>query len=391
MKVQDWLAKLISFDTTSRNSNLSLIEFLANALNDHQIESIIIHDSKERKANLLATIPSYNKGFDGGIILSGHTDVVPVDGQNWDSDPFQATLKDERIYGRGACDMKGFIAVVMSRLPQFKALKLEFPIHLAFSYDEEIGCLGAPHLIDKIKTLNYKPKACIVGEPTSMQPVIGHKGIRSYRCKIHGVAAHSSLTPQGCNAIEHAASLIHFLRGLADHFKTQGQKDESYDVPYTTVSSNLIQGGNAHNTIPNLCEFIFEIRNLALDNSDEIHKKIMNYIEKELLPVMHQEQPNAQVVLESFANVPCFETLPSEAIVYAAQSICHNKKQSKVAYATEAGLFQKAQISSIVCGPGSIEQAHRANEFVTLQQLQLCEQFILEILQSPFLSAPMKN
>ncbi|KTD09136.1 acetylornithine deacetylase [Legionella gratiana] len=385
MNVQDWLTKLIAFDTTSRNSNLALIEFLANALDDYQIKSIIIHDNEEPKANLLATIPAHNDRFDGGIILSGHTDVVPVDGQDWDSDPFQATLKEERIYGRGACDMKGFIAVVMSLIPQLKALKLEFPIHLAFSYDEEIGCRGAPHLIDKIKMLHYKPKACIVGEPTSMQPVIGHKGIHSYRCKIHGVAAHSSLTSEGCNAIEHAASLIRFLRNLANEFKFKGHKDELYDVPYTTVSTNLIQGGNAYNIIPSLCEFIFEIRNLTLDNSDEIHKKIVNYIEKELLPIMHQEQPNAQIILENIANAPGLETRPTEAIVHAAQSICNNQQQSKVAYATEAGLFQQAQIPTIVCGPGSIEQAHRANEFVALEQLHRCEQFIIEMLKLPFL------
>ncbi|KTD60592.1 acetylornithine deacetylase [Legionella sainthelensi] len=385
MNIIDWLTKLIAFDTTSRNSNLSLIEFLANALNDYQIKPIIIHDSKELKANLLATIPAHNNRFDGGIILSGHTDVVPVDGQIWDSNPFQATIKNERIYGRGACDMKGFIAVVMSLIPQLKALKLEFPIHLAFSYDEEIGCRGAPHLIDKIKVLNYQPKACIVGEPTSMQPVIGHKGIHSYRCKIHGVAAHSSLTSQGCNAIEHAASLIGFLRNLANQFKSEGHKDEAYDVPYTTVSTNLIQGGNAYNTIPGLCEFIFEIRNLAIDDSDKIHRKIMDYIENELLPSMHQEQPSAQIILENIANAPGLETLPSEAIVQGAQAICQNQKQSKVAYATEAGLFQNAQIPTIVCGPGSIEQAHRANEFVDLEQLYRCERFVIEMLKLPFL------
>lgn len=385
MNTIDWLTKLIAFDTTSRNSNLSLVEFLANALNDYQIKPIIIHDRKEPKANLLATIPAYNARFDGGIILSGHTDVVPVDGQDWDSDPFQATIKDDRIYGRGACDMKRFIAVIMSLIPQLKALKLEFPIHLAFSYDEEIGCRGAPHIIDKINALNYRPKACIVGEPTSMQPVTGHKGIHSYRCQIHGVAAHSSLTSQGCNAIEHAASLIRFLRDLANQFKSEGHKDESYDIPYTTISTNLIQGGNAYNTIPNLCEFVFEIRNLALDDSDRINKKIMNFIENELLPSMHQEQPSAQIILENIANAPGLEIQPSEAIVQGAQSICQSQKQSKVAYATEAGLFQNAHIPTIVCGPGSIEQAHRANEFIDLEQLYRCERFVIEMLKLPFL------
>ncbi len=252
MNTLDWLKKLISFDTTSRYSNLSLIEYLANSFNNHQINPILIHDNKEPKANLLATIPGHNGRLDGGIILSGHTDVVPVDGQTWEQDPFQATVKDERVYGRGSCDMKGFIAVVMSLIPRLKDMNLTFPVHFAFSYDEEIGCLGAPNLIDKISTLNYNPRACLVGEPTSMRPVIGHKGIQVYRCKIHGVAAHSSLTHQGCNAIEHAASFISYLRTIAAQFKTQGYKDGAYDVPYTTLSTNFIQGGNAYNTIPTL-------------------------------------------------------------------------------------------------------------------------------------------
>lgn len=242
MNTLDWLTKLIAFDTTSRNSNLSLIETIANALNDYHIDSILIHDDKGLKANLLASIPDRHGQLHGGLILSAHTDVVPVDGQAWDSNPFQATIKDEKIYGRGACDMKGFIAVVMSLVPQLKALNLDFPIHFAFSYDEEVGCIGAPRLIEKMMKLNYKPKACIVGEPTSMQPVIGHKGIQCYRCQIHGVAAHSSLTPQGCNAIEHAASFIAYLRNMAHQFKLQGHHDASYDVPYTTISTNLIQG-----------------------------------------------------------------------------------------------------------------------------------------------------
>ncbi|MCW8471494.1 acetylornithine deacetylase [Fluoribacter gormanii] len=385
MNTLDWLTKLIAFDTTSRNSNLSLIETIANALNDYHIDSILIHDDKGLKANLLASIPDRHGQLHGGLILSGHTDVVPVDGQAWDSSPFQATIKDEKIYGRGACDMKGFIAVVMSLVPQLKALNLDFPIHFAFSYDEEVGCIGAPRLIEKMMKLNYKPKACIVGEPTSMQPVIGHKGIQCYRCQIHGVAAHSSLTPQGCNAIEHAASFIAYLRNMAHQFKLQGHHDASYDVPYTTISTNLIQGGIAYNTIPSLCEFVFEIRNLVSDNPEQLHQKILDYLNAQLLPALHKEQLNTNVILERLAKAPGLDTPLSEPIVRAAQSICQNEKQLKVAYATEAGLFQQAEIPTIVCGPGSIEQAHRANEFVTLEQLDRCEQFILNMVQSPFL------
>jgi acetylornithine deacetylase len=386
MTTIDWLTQLIAFDTTSRYSNLSLIEYLANALNDLKIKPILIHHSKEPKANLLATLPGHNGCFNRGIVLSGHTDVVPVDGQDWDSDPFQATFRNNRMYGRGACDMKGFIAVVMSLVPKLKAMQLDFPVHFAFSYDEEIGCLGAPYIIDKIVELNYQPDACIVGEPTSMQPVIGHKGKQSYRCQIHGVAAHSSLTNQGCNAIEHAAGLISHLRKMANKFKNQGTKDPAYDVPYTTLTTNLIKGGNAYNTIPSLCEFIFEIRNLATDNPDVLHQDIVCFVEKNMLPLMREEQSASKIILDTIAKAPGLDTSPTEPIVQAAQSICRNEKVSKVAYATEAGLFQQAQIPTIVCGPGSIEQAHRANEYVDLEQLQQCEQFIIKMLLSPFLS-----
>ncbi len=385
MTTLEWLNKLIAFDTTSRFSNLELIECLANSLNDFKIKPILIHDSKEPKANLFATLPGVNGRLEGGIILSGHTDVVPVDGQVWATDPFIATKKDGAVYGRGSCDMKGFIAVVMALIPHFKSMALDFPIHFAFSYDEEIGCLGAPHLIEKIEALNYKPQACIVGEPTMMQPVIGHKGKQSYRCQIHGVAAHSSLTEQGCNAIEHAATFISYLRGIANHYKSQGYQDRAYDVPYTTLTTNLIKGGNSYNTIPSLCEFIFEFRNLANDNPDALHEKITDFVDEQLLPIMKEEQMETKVILETIAKAPGLDTPISEAIVQAAQSVCQSSNVMKVAYATEAGLFQQAAIPTIVCGPGSIEQAHRADEYVAIEQLERCEQFIIEMLKQPFL------
>lgn len=386
MTTLDWLKKLISFDTTSRFSNLDLINYLSNNLENLGIKPILIHDSKEPKANLFATLPGKNGVTEGGIILSGHTDVVPVDGQTWASDPFQATVKGDAVYGRGTCDMKGFIAVVMALAPQFKAMNLSFPVHFAFSYDEEIGCLGAPYMIEKIRELNYRPKACIVGEPTSMKPVIGHKGKQSYRCQIHGVAAHSSLVDQGCNAIEHAATFISYLRSVSNDYRTHGDQDLSYDVPYTTITTNLIKGGNAYNTIPSLCEFVFEFRNLATDNQESIHHKIMSFIDEHLLPAMKDDQPDVEVVLDTIAKAPGLDTNPSEPIVRAAQSLCHTEEVLKVAYATEAGLFQQAHIPTIVCGPGSIEQAHRADEFVSLEQLTRCEQFILDMLKHPLVT-----
>lgn len=386
MTTQEWLTKLIAFDTTSRNSNIAMIDCLANAFHDMKIEPILIHDKKEPKANLLATLPGKSGRYKGGIVLSGHTDVVPVDGQSWSTDPFKATLIEDKIYGRGTCDMKGFIAVVMALVPELKAQNFDFPIHFAFSYDEEVGCLGAPHLIDRLIALNYKPDACIVGEPSSMQPVIGHKGKRSYNCQIHGVAAHSSLTNQGCNAIEHAASFISHLRSMADHFKTQGNRDDDYDVPYTTLTTNLVKGGNSYNTIPSLCEFVFEFRHLAQDNPESLHQSILSYVTEQLEPAMHEERSEAQVILDTITNAPGLETPPTEALVLAAQAATKNAPLLKVAYATEAGLFQQAQIPTIVCGPGSIEQAHRADEFISLEQLERCEHFIKKMLHSPFLN-----
>lgn len=387
MTTLDWLYQLISFDTTSRNSNLSLIEYLANGLNEFKVNPILIHDSKKQKANLLATLPGKQGCLEGGVILSGHTDVVPVDGQVWDSDPFQATLKNDKVYGRGACDMKGFIAVVMALIPRLKEMNLDFPVHFAFSYDEEIGCLGVPSLIDKILELNYQPRACIVGEPTLMQPVVGHKGKYSYRCQIHGVAAHSSLTNHGCNAIEHAATFISYLRGMANEFKKEGNRDFSYDVPYTTLTTNLIRGGNAYNTIPSLCEFVFEFRNLSADGSEELDQKIMSYVKEQLVPNMHDDHPDSNINLDTIAKAPGLDTPVTDPLVKAAQTICSSDKMMKVAYATEAGLFQQAEIPTIVCGPGSIEQAHRANEYVEVEQLRQCEEFIINLLHSHFLNS----
>lgn len=383
----DWLKKLIAFDTTSRQSNLALINCLANACADYHLTPLLIPDPLQPKANLLVTIPGQNGQMQGGVIFSGHTDVVPVDGQTWQSDPFAAVVTYDKVYGRGACDMKGFIAVLMGLIPRLQAQRYPFPIHLAFSYDEEIGCQGVTYLLEQIQQRHYAPKACIVGEPTLMHPIIGHKGIRNYRCQLQGIAAHSSLPTQGCNAIEYAAKMIVFLQELAAHYQKQGNRDQAFDIPYTTLSTNLIQGGNALNTIAEHCEFSFEFRNLVIDSADRIHAKIETYLQTQLLPLMQQQQPDSAINLEIMADVPGLDMSTTAPLVQAAHTICgKNMPLSKVAYATEAGLFQQAHIPTIVCGPGSIEQAHRANEFVTIAQLQHCEQFILQFLQSAFVN-----
>ena len=381
MNTLEWLSRLISFDTTSRNSNRALIDCVKDWFLQHDMQMYITHHPSEPKSNLFATLPAYNGELNGGIILSGHTDVVPVDGQQWDSNPFIAVEKDGKVYGRGACDMKGFIAVALALVPEFKKLKLNHPIYFALSYDEEIGCKGAPLMIDDLQKIGIKPAACIVGEPTEMRPVIAHKGIQSFRCKIQGNAAHSSLTPQGCNAIEYSAQLICHIRSIADDLRKTGPLDENFDVPFTSISTTMINGGIARNIIPAECEFFFEFRHLPNVKPQEIVDRINSYARDELLPRMQHEYANAKIDIDYLASAPAFESLDDSSLVQKARSISGDSKIHKVAYATEAGLFQRAQISTIVCGPGSIEQAHRANEFVAIDQLKKCEEFLLAMVK----------
>lgn len=381
MTIFEWLERLIAFDTTSRHSNLALIDCVADWLKEHGANCQLTHDKDEPKANLFATLPASNGSTEGGLILSGHTDVVPVDGQVWHTDPFVMTTIDGRIFGRGTSDMKGFLAVVLALVPKFKEMKLDYPIHFAFSYDEEIGCRGAPFLIDDLPNTGFKPRACIVGEPTEMLPIVAHKGKQSFRCEVHGRAAHSSLTTQGCNAIEHAARLICFIRDLADDYRQQGPFDAAYDVPFTTLTTNLINGGNATNIIPAWCEFVFEFRHLSEDSPSSIEAKIETFLKDDLLPRMQKESPDANITLSKFAGAPGLSQVETAEINQLVRKITADDEARKAAYATEAGLFQQAGIPSILCGPGSIEQAHRANEFVTVSQLEKCEKFLLEVVR----------
>lgn len=378
MNSQEWLTRLIAIDTTSRNTNLPLIDLIGNWFERHSIPIRLTPDSEGKKANLFATLPAKDGSLKGGLVFSGHTDVVPVDGQFWTSDPFKARLSDGRIYGRGACDMKGFIAVVLALLPEFQKMGLSRPLHFAFSYDEEVGCMGAPAMIADFRKQGIEPAGCIVGEPTEMHPVVAHKGINNFQCRLHGHAAHSSLTPSGCNAIEHAADLICWLRSLADELK-KGPKDKNFDVPFTSLTCNLISGGIACNIIPALSEFIFEFRNLPEVNPEGIISRIKAHIEGHIVPAMRKEYREAAVEIESLGGVPAFEASEGAKITQAARAASGETALHKVSYATEAGLFQEAGIPTIVCGPGSIVHAHRADEFVTLEQLHKCETFLRQL------------
>lgn len=375
----NWLKKLIRFDTISSHSNLDLISAIGDWLDSFSIATHLTYDETQIKANLCATIPAYDGSTAGGLVLSGHTDVVPVVGQDWMTDPFVAEERNGALYGRGACDMKGFISVILALMPHFNRLKLKKPLHFAFSYDEEVGCLGAPHLIADLKARHIHPEACIVGEPTNMQRVVAHKGIQVFCCRVHGVAMHSSLTNKGCNAIEHAADLITEIRRLG--VTLQAEQDSHFDVPFTTITTNLIQGGIATNIIPSFCEMKFEFRNLPSLKPSQLVDQIKSYIDQSVLPKMQKESLNAGIEFLPLGSVPAFEAASSAAITQLVEEILQDDAIHKVSYATEAGLFESAGIPTILCGPGSITEAHRPNEFIMLEQLRLCEQFLKTLVQ----------
>lgn len=380
LNAQQWLTKLVSFDTTSRHSNLALIECVQTYFSQLGLTCWVDKNIAGDKANLFATLPASNGETQGGLVLSGHTDVVPVDGQDWATNPFELTEQNGKLYGRGASDMKGFIASVLALLPEWVVQERKKPIHLALSYDEEVGCIGMPLMIEEWQKRGQKVDGCIVGEPTSMRVVVAHKGISVYQCKVHGKAAHSSLTPQGCNAIEYAARLICRIRDIADAFRAKGPFDGLYDVPYTTMTTNLIQGGIAVNVVPEDCQFQYEFRNLPGVPAAEIQQEIEAYIHNELLPAMRKEYSEAAVELITRAFVPSLEASEQAAITLLACALRRDNEIRKVSYATEAGLFERAGVPTIVCGPGSIEQAHKANEFIEIAQLDECQQFLRKLI-----------
>jgi len=383
MNTRQWLEQLVAIDTTSRNSNLELITLVRDNLQQQGITPWFAHNKERTKANLFATLQATQGAqagnTEGGIVLSGHTDVVPVDGQQWDSNPFALTERDGLLYGRGSCDMKGYIAASLALVPEFLSMPRSKPLHLAFSYDEEIGCAGAPLMLAELQERGIRPEGCVVGEPTNMQVVVAHKGINAFTCRVHGRAAHSSLTPQGCNAIEHAARLICTIRDFADAYKVNGPYDNLYDVPFSTMTTNQIRGGIAINTIPDLCEFTYEFRNLPGMSPEKIQEQISHYVREHLLPKMQAEYADARIDIGTIATSPALETAEQEAITALVRALTGDREQRKVAYATEAGLFQHIGIPTIVCGPGDIQNAHKPNEFVAISQLQRCEEFLRKL------------
>src|SRR3990172_709771 len=339
------IERLISFDTTSRGSNLGLIEWARDYLKDIGIASRLTYDAAGNKANLFATVEKGNKP---GIVLSGHTDVVPVDGQNWASDPFKAALRGDKIYGRGACDMKSYLGVVLGMAPRFAAANLKAPVHFALSYDEEVGCVGARGLLEDLARNNIRPAGAVIGEPTSMQPVIAHKGKRSYQCCVRGKEAHSALTPEGVNAIEYAARIIGYIRHMAERMQACEPRDHGFDVPFTTLQTGVISGGTAGNIVPRECIFQFEFRYLPGADPDALEREIKDYAERVILPEMQRTDPGTSISFETKAEIPGLDTGEAEEVTRLAQALSRNQSATKVAYATEGGLFQQAGIPAII-------------------------------------------
>lgn len=374
-----WTKRLIRLDTTSRGSNLALIETVEAEADRLGLPALRIASPTEPKSNLWVTVPAADGRTTGGVVLSGHTDTVPVDGQDWHSDPFEPTVRDGRLYGRGSCDMKGFIGVSMAWLGRFAAAELSEPLHLALSFDEELGCQGAGPMIDEMARFESRPRACLVGEPTGMRAITGHKSISIVDLTFHGVAAHSSLTTHGVNAIEYAARAIDHVRAMAAEWQEHGPFDPAYALPFSTASVNLVSGGIAANTVPDLCAVTFEIRTVAAQSARGLLTEIERFVHR-LDAEMQARHASARASMTVLASVPGLDVMPESPAAALCHAIGGIPATEKVTYGTEAGMFDLAGIPSIVCGPGEIAQAHRADEWVSLEQLAACESMLDRLL-----------
>ncbi len=381
----EMLSRLVAFDTTSRNSNLASIDFIADYLARHGIASERLFDPSGAKANLFATIGAAG---DRGVVLSGHTDVVPVDGQAWTSDPFRLAGRDGRLYGRGTADMKSFIAVALALAPEFGARALTAPIHLALSYDEEVGCLGAPQLVAYLRDAPFTPAAAIIGEPTEMRLANRHKSVHHLRTTVTGLEAHSAHTDRGVSAILVAGRLIAFLDDLAARFRAGADPGTGFDPPYHTLHVGTVEGGTAGNILAGRCAFMWEARLLpGADFDTEVRAPFDEYVETTVLPAIRRVSRETGVATERLVDVDSLAAQPespAEALVRAVTG--DNRPGAAISFATEGGLFQRGGIPSVVYGPGSIHQAHKADEYIAPDQIEACERFMRRLMDR--LTAP---
>jgi acetylornithine deacetylase len=370
-----WAQRLVRINTVSRESNLALIECIADHLRTLSVPLRLTYDAARRKANLFATLGA---GRPDGVILSGHTDTVPWDGQAWSVDPLSAQWRDDRLYGRGSADMKGFIGLAVAQAERYLAADLPFAVHYAFTFDEEVGCLGVQHLIADLRDTGLAPRLCIVGEPTGMVPAVAHKGVYRWRCCVKGKTAHSSLTPRAVNAVETGARLVTHIADMAEAWRRDGPHVDGFDVPYTTACVGVIEGGIADNVVPVDCAFNYELRNLPGSDALAMHERVRTRA-AELEVAMHAVDRGTGIRFEPICAVPDFLARDDEPALALAQRLGGRRDTTLVAFGTEAGLFHRAGISTVVCGPGFVDQAHQPDEFVSAEQLARCEAFLLAL------------
>jgi acetylornithine deacetylase len=369
---KDLLARLVAFDTTSHKSNMPIVRFVEGYLRRHGVDCTLVPTPDGEKASLFATIGPAGVG---GIALSGHTDVVPVDGQAWSTDPFTLIERDGRLYGRGACDMKGYLACVLAMVPEFKARKLATPIHIAFSYDEEVGCTGVRPMIAGLGASLPRPRMVLVGEPTSMTVVDAHKGPMRWSVQLTGRAAHSSMPHLGVNTITYAGHLLGELARIEAELE-EASRDDRFDPPYTTLQVTQMVAGNASNIVPASCWFGWEIRRLPGFDGTALDARFRRFAEERCLAPMRQAAPEAAIAIEIVNEVPAFAAHPASEAVPLALKLAQQNDTFAVCYATEASLFQAAGAPAVVCGPGNIAQAHTPDEYLEVAELEKCLAFL---------------
>ncbi|MBW8355011.1 MAG: acetylornithine deacetylase [Pseudomonas sp.] len=373
---RELLARLVGFATVSRDSNLELIGFVRDYLMSHGVDSELIYNPQRTKANLFASIGPSDRS---GVVLSGHTDVVPVDGQAWSVEPFVLSEREGRLYGRGTADMKGFIASVLAAVPGLVRRELRIPIHLAFSYDEEVGCLGVRPMLERLQQRPHKPLLCLIGEPTELRPVLGHKGKLAMRCQVRGAACHSAYAPYGVNAIEYAARLIGKLGEIGGQLARPEHHDPRFDPPFSTVQTGTIKGGRALNIVPADCEFDFEVRTLPEFDAQAVVDELQRYAQDQLLPQMQAVQADTGIALQPLSAYPGLATAADSEAAELLALLSGSRAFGTVAFGTEGGLFHQAGIPTVVCGPGSMDQGHKPDEFISLEQLHACDAMLLRL------------
>ena len=378
-KTLEILSELIKFQTVSGTSNVELIEYCEKKLNSLGAKSFKTYDEKKLRVNLFSTLNGKKELNGGGIILSGHTDVVPASTKDWSSNPFIATERDKKIFGRGSCDMKGFIACTLALAPYFSSANLKKPIHFSYTYDEETACQGAPVMLKELKKRKIDCSVCIVGEPTNMKAIQAHKGCYEYSTHFYGLAGHGSAPDKGVNAVEYASKFINKLMELRQELKKREPKNSIFTPPYTTLQIGRIKGGIARNVIADQCSVDWELRPVIFEDGEFVNKTMDNYVKDFLLPEMKKTYPASKIKIEIIGEIVGFNKEEKSEAVNLICNLTGDNSRDVVSFGTEAGLFQELSISTVVCGPGSIEQAHKIDEYVSFDELKLCLKMLIDL------------